>query len=108
MDKDEILERSRKENKDMDLVELEANNKANHIAITVGMIVCALLTLIHAYSQNRMAYDIWTVMFSIMSAIEWVKFANLRRLHNLVGGLIYLTGTVIYFVWYLRDMLEVF
>lgn len=108
MDKNEILERSRRDNKDRDLVELEAGNRANQIAITVGMIVCGLLTIIQAYSQHRMDYGVWTLIYSIMSTIDWVKFAKLRRRLNLVGGLIYLVGAIGFFVFYLQDVLEVF
>ena len=39
MDKDEILKKSREENKDRDLVDEEATNKANSIAFSVGMVV---------------------------------------------------------------------
>lgn len=107
MDKDEILEKSRKEHKDRDLVELEVINKANMIANVVGVMVCAALTLIHAVVQKRMDNSAWTVMFSIMSTVMLVKFARLRRRHELMIGLIYLLLTTIFFMWYLRDVLEV-
>ena len=108
MDKDEILERSRKENKDMDLVELEVINKANMIANVVGMVVCAALTVIHAILQKRMDNSAWTVMFSIMATVMLVKFIRLRRRHELIVGLGYLALSIFFFVFYLRDVLEVF
>ena len=108
MDKDEILERSRKEHKDMDLVELEVINKANMIANVVGMMVCVALTLIHGALQKRMDNSAWTVMFSIMSTVMLVKYVKLRRRHELMIGLIYLLCAVIFFAYYLRDVLGVF
>ena len=108
MDKDEILERSRKENKDMDLVELEVNNKANMIANLVGVMVCAALTLIHAIVRDGIDTSAWTVMFSILSAIMLVKYAKLRRGHELVVGLLYLVSAICFFLGYLRHVLEVF
>ena len=107
MDKDEILERSRKEHKDRDFVEDEALAQASKIAITVGMIVCGLLTIIQAYAQHRVDYGAWTLIYSIISTIDWVKFAKLRRRLNLVGGLIYLVGAIFFFILYLRDILGV-
>ena len=107
MDKDEILERSRKENKDMDFVELEVINKANKIANVVGMIACAALTLIHAALQKRMDNSAWTVMFSILTAVSLYKYHKLRRWHELMIGLIYLFITILFFVWYLRDVVGV-
>ena len=105
MDKDEILERSRKEHKDMDFVELEVINKANIIANVVGVMVCGILTVIHAIVRESMDNRAWTVMFSILSTIMLVKFVKLRRRHELVIGLIYLFSTILFFVWYLRDVL---
>ena len=105
MDKDEILERSRKENKDMDLVELEAINHANMIANVVGVVVCGVLTVIHAVIREGMDNSAWTVMFSILSTIMLVKFVKLRRRHELLIGLVYLFITILFFVWYLRDVL---
>ena len=40
MNKEEILEASRKENKNKDPVELEVSYRAGHIAGRVGAIVC--------------------------------------------------------------------
>ena len=107
MDKDEILEKSRKEHKDRDFVELEVINKANMIANVVGMVVCAALTLIHAVLQKRMDNSAWTVMFSIMTAVFLYKYYKLRKWHELMIGLIYLFITILFFVWYLRDVLGV-
>ena len=108
MDKDEILERSRKEHKDMDLVELEVNNKANAVANLVGVVVCGILTLLHAFVRDGIDTSAWTVMFSILSTIMLVKYARLRRRHELVVGLCYLVSAICFFLGYLRHVLEVF
>ena len=107
MDKDEILERSRKENKDRDFVEDEALAQASKIAITVGAFVCGLLTIIQSISQNRIDYGVWTLMFSILATMMLVKFVRLRKRHELVTGLIYLGNSILFFVFYLRDVLGV-
>ena len=108
MDKDEILERSRKEHKDMDLVELEVNNKANAVANLVGVVVCGILTVVHAFVRDSIDTSAWTVMFSILSTIMLVKYVKLRRRHELVVGLLYLVSAICFFLGYLRHVLEVF
>lgn len=108
MDKDEILERSRKENKDRDFVEAEALAKANSIALSVGIMVCGLLSLLCTIFQEHMDYSVWTVYFSVLAATMIVKFVKLRRWHELVIGLLYAAFCVIFFVFYLQDLLEVF
>ena len=108
MDKDEILERSRKEHKDRDFVEDEALAQASKLAIWVGTIVCGLLTILQAVFQNSVVYGIWTLMFSILATTMLVKFAKLRKRHELIGGLSYLVLAIFFFVRYLLDLLGVF
>ena len=107
MDKDEILERSRKEHKDRDFVEDEALAQASKLAITVGAVVCGLLTILQAVFQNSAVYGIWTLMFSILATASLVKFAKLRQRHELIEGLSYLVSAIFCFVWHLRDVLGV-
>jgi len=105
MDKDEILARSRKENQDRDFVEAEALGKANAIALSVGILVCGLLSVLHAMFADTPDYGIWTAYFSVLATTMIVKFVKLRRRHELVIGLLYLGFCVFFFVFYLRDLL---
>ena len=108
MDKDEILERSRKENKDRDFVGEEVTNKANSIAFSVGMLVCALLSVLHAIFQDSPDYSAWVVMWAILSSVFLFKYHRLRKRHELVLGLIYLAFCGFFFALYLRNVLGVF
>ena len=108
MDKDEILERSRKEHKDRDFVEIEALSNISAIALSVGVILCSLLSTLHLIFKETVDCGAWTVMFGILSTIMLVKFAKLRRRHELVLGLFYLVSAICFFLGYLRHVLEVF
>ena len=108
MDKDEILARSRKENKDRDFVEAEALAKANSIAINVGIMVCGVLSILHVIFRDTVDYGVWTVYFSVLAATMIVKFVKLRRRHELLIGLFYAACCVMFVVFYLRDLLGVF
>lgn len=105
MDKDEILAKSREEHKDRDYVEAEAMVKANSIALSVGFIVCGALTILHAVFADTPDYAVWTVYFSVLAAIFLVKFARLRRRHELIMGLLYLAFCLFFFAFYLRTLL---
>ncbi len=48
MDRDEILKRSREENKDRDFVEEAVMATANSLSLAVGMIVCGLVSVLSA------------------------------------------------------------
>lgn len=108
MDKDEILKRSREENKDRDLVDLEASHKANECAYTAGILISSLLSVLHAIFRDSVNYAVWTVMFGMMATIMLVKYAKLKKRHELLLGLGYLALDIFFFVFYLRDVLGVF
>ena len=108
MDKDEILERSRKEHKDRDFVEAEALSNVSAIALSVGVFLCGLLSILHSIFRDSVDYGAWTVMFGILSTVMLMKFAKLRRRHELVLGLLYLVSAICFFLAYLRHVLEVF
>ena len=108
MDKEEILARSRKENRDRDFVEAEALAKANSIALSVGLMVCGLLSILHVIFLDTVDYSVWTVYFSTLTTTMIFKYVKLRKRHELVIGLFYGACSVMFFVFYLRDVLEVF
>lgn len=108
MDKDEILKKSREENKDRDLVDEEATNKANSIAFSVGMMACGLLSVLHAVFRDSVDYDVWVVMWAISSSMFLVKYHRLRKCHELVLGLFYGALSVFFFALYLHLELGVF
>lgn len=108
MDKEEILAKSRKENRDRDLVELEVLHKANNIALSVSMLICALISVLHAVFRDSTDYAVWTVQFGMLSTVMLVKFVKLRRRHELLFGLLYGGFCVCFFVFYLHFELEVF
>lgn len=108
MDKEEILAKSRAENRDRDLVEAEALNKANNIALCVSMLICAFISVLHAIFRDSPDYAVWVVQFGMLSAGMLVKFAKLRRRHELLIGLLYGGFCICFFVLYLHFELGVF
>ena len=61
MERDEILKKSREENKDRDFVEEAALSRANAVSLGVGMIVCGLLSVLSAaFQDGRPNYSVWT------------------------------------------------
>lgn len=108
MDRDEILERSRKENRDRDFVEEEVVNRAHRIALSVGMMVCGIISVLNGIFLDSVGFSVWVVMWAIWSSIFLVKFRCLRRRHELFFGLFYAVLALFFFVLYLRRELEVF
>lgn len=107
MDKNEILKKSREENKNRDFVEEAALAKANTIALAVGMMMCGIVSILRALlTEKGTEPAVWAVYMSVLATTMLVKFFKLRRRHELLLGLLYLAFCVIFFVFYLHDLLE--
>jgi len=106
MDREEILAKSRKENRDRDFVEEAVQAKANAIALSVGIIVCGLISILRCVlTDSGGEWAVWIVQFSIMSTVMLVKYARLRKGHELALGLCYLGFAAFFAVVYLRGLL---
>lgn len=100
MDKEKILESSRKENKNRDLVELEVAARAGHIAGRVGAAVCVLLSLVVRLLTDSYLLSPWIIYFSIIATHSLVKYARLRRKTDLVLSLVYLAMCLSFLVFF--------
>ena len=87
-------------------MDLEVLHRANNIALSVSMLICALISVLHAVFRDSPDYAVWIVQFGMLSTVMLVKFAKLRRRHELLLGLLYLAFCVTFFVFYLHDLLE--
>lgn len=105
MNKDEILKKSREENKGCDFVEGAVLAKANALSLGVGMIVCGLLSVLAAIFRGVPDYSAWTVMWAIQASIFLFKYYKLRRRHELALGLFYGALDIFFFVFYLHSLL---
>ena len=108
MDKNEILAKSRRENQYKDPVEQAAFQKANGAALTVGIIVCVLLTTLHRQMLGVADFGVWTVDWAIMATVYIVRSVKLRKKSDLVLALLGV-GLFLGFLWfYLRSELGIF
>lgn len=107
MDKEKILESSRKENKNRDLVELEVAARAGHIAGRVGAAVCVLLSLVVRLMTDSYLLSPWIIYFSIIATHSLVKYARLRRKTDLVLSLVYLAVCLSFLVFFVLRLVEV-
>lgn len=105
MDRDEILKKSRAENKNRDFVELKAIAEASQLAIKTGVVVCCLIAVLHIALTGRVTYSIWPVYFSILTTVSLTKYHKLRRWYDLLVSLLFLAAFLFFFVMFLRNPL---
>lgn len=97
MNKKEILEKSRQENKGTDLFERDAMNAASHKAIAVGGLVCMFLSFMDIFLSGSFNYTLWGVYLSMTGTTLLVKYLHLKKIHELIFGIIEL-GLAIAFI----------
>ncbi len=106
MRKEEILEASRKENKNIDFAELEANRYAGSIASSVGIFICALISLLASTIADIMLYSPWAIYFSMIGANWLVKAIKLKRISNWIVAAIFVILAVLAFAGLIERLAE--
>ena len=89
MNKDEILEKSRAENKNKDVYEQEVLKQASRSAVVVQMALATLFFVTQICAGGGVNWGLWAIVFSASMTINWVKYFKLRRNYELVIALFY-------------------
>ena len=104
MNKEKILESSRRENKNRDLAEMEVTAQAGNIAGRVGAAVCVVLTLIFRIFTKTYFLSPWVVYFSILTTHTLVKYARLKRKTDLILAILYLAMCLTFFAFFTKQI----
>ncbi len=98
MDKDKILEMSRKENKDRDIVTLEADTKASKHAIMSGIIFAFILYVWQTIVKGENNSSLLALMMFFNMVKQFSIYFSLKNKTNLVAALCWTFATIIYTV----------
>ncbi len=97
MDKEKILEMSRKENKNRDVYEQEVLKQCGTAACAVMAILATVLYAAQIITGGGTSPGFYAIVASGQMATFWVKWFKLRRKHELAVA-IFFTGIVILFL----------
>ena len=89
MNKEEILERSRKENKNQDIYEKEVIIQGNRYACIAVGVLATIFFVIQIFTGGDMNYGLYAVVFSMPMAGFWVKYKRLHKKHELFVAVCY-------------------
>ena len=89
IDKEKILELSRKENKNQDIYEKEVLVAGNKYSCIVAAILATVFIIIQIFVGGGMNYGLYAVVFSMPMAGFWVKYIKLHRKHELAVAVLY-------------------
>lgn len=107
MKKEDILEVSRKENKNKDLADLAISAEAGNVAGRVGACVCCLISVVFVCVKNTMLFSPWIIYFSILGTHYLVKFIKLKRKTDLTITVLYFAMCFLFFVLFVFRLIGV-
>ncbi len=108
MRKEEILEMSRNENKNKDLVEQSTYKSATFVGTIVGWFAIAFVLALTGFIQHKTNYGALFIFFAIESGIFITKYAKLKKTHELVVSIIYSLCAICMGVLFVMSTLGVF
>ncbi|WP_350453818.1 DUF6442 family protein [Slackia heliotrinireducens] len=104
MDKEQILEMSRQENRNRDEMEQATFHKAGQRAVAVGGLVCAVIIVLEWLLANRVSLSIWAVYLSMTGTMLLTKYLSLKKPHELVFGIVQLALAAVFLVLHAMQM----
>ena len=103
MNKDDILARSRAENRGSDEYEKQVLEKAGKLSSQAGLMMCCFIAAYSVIRTDRMNNGCWAIYFSISATLYWTKYIHLRKRHELAMAVISTLAGLL-FLW--RFVLE--
>ena len=106
MDKDEVLELSRKDNKKMDERENEIILHANQIAFAVGTLICVVFTVLEAVFSDAFNPVPWAIYFSMTGSESAVKYYKLHKNSDLAISIIEIICAALMVSYYIVKLVK--
>ncbi len=89
MDRDEILAKSRAENKNKDVYEQEVLKHASRSAVVVQTALATIFFVTQIFVGEGINWGLWALVFSANMTINWVKYIKLHRKYELIIAIAY-------------------
>ena len=100
MNREEILRKSRNENKNRDEMERSTFEKAGQTACAVGGFVCMIIIILEAIFAGQVNFGTWAVYLSMTGTMLLVKYFQLKKKHELIFGAAQLILAAIFLVMF--------
>ena len=106
MNKEEILERSRKENKNQDMYEKEVIIQGDHYACIAAGVLATIFFVIQIFTGGGMNYGLYSVVFSMPMAGFWMKYLRMHKKHELFVAVCYTVIVLIFSAAHIYGLLS--
>lgn len=105
MNREEILEKSRAENRNQDIFEQEILKQASTWAVRVMVLLATVFFIVQVIAGGGTNWGIWALVFSANMATFWVKYRMLRRKHELLLAIAYTLVVAAFSAAYLYELM---
>ncbi len=105
MNKDEVLAKSRAENKNKDVYGQEVLKQASRSAVVVQMLLATLFFVTQIFTGGGINWGLWAIVFSSNMTIKWVKYIKLRRKNDLLIAIAYTVLVLIMSGYYIYNLI---
>ena len=103
MDKEEILEKSRIENQNKDVANIEISKSGIRAGWIVTVCLAALVSVLDGVLFGRPAYEILFATMAGLAVVFFCKYAKLKKTHELIVALCYTVAAAAWLVaWVLQ------
>lgn len=109
MDKNEILEQSRKQNKSRDPFEQEVIAQGSALAYSVGLLICTMFFMLETLINHHQNYALMAIWISMEATLSIYKYCKLRKTSELVFAVIFTVCSLCFIVLhilYLAGIME--
>ena len=105
MNKDEILAKSRAENKNKDVYEQEVLKQASRSAVVVQMVLATIFFVTQILVDKGINWGLWALVFSTSMTINWVKYIILRYRQELITAIVYTVFVSVMSGYYIYNLI---
>lgn len=106
MTRDEILKKSREENKGIDIADYEEAKSGIKYGWIVAVALSSLFCILDGIILSRVPVEMLSAVLAGLSTVFFSKYHALRKRHELIIALLYLVASLCFFVSWIIQILR--
>jgi ABC-type multidrug transport system permease subunit len=105
LNKNDILEKSRRENKNLDLYEKEVSQKAGNISAVVAAILATIFYVIQILVGLGENYGLYAVVASVPATGYLIKAIQMKQRKDIIAAIIFIIVALSFSVFHINQLI---
>lgn len=105
MNKEEILAKSRMENRNKDIYEKEILKLGGNAGAIAAIILATIFFIVQIVVGEGMNYGLYAIVFSVLGASFTVKAIKLKRKHEIAVAIVYIILTLLLSIAHIYNLI---